>query len=212
MGRKTSVSDEEILKNKNLEEVEFLNNRILNISNSYYLNEYFLDDGTVNFEQIGSDFKLIEDSISVIVQDTISLGIDSSIILDFESDVGYCRSAISNQNINDFLYNLSALYSKLAKILEGGFQDENLIKSYEVRCDALYATVFLEISDFEKSLEYANDAINKYNELIQNEEFLSKNYYKANKTEVELQELKLAIENKNVDTVKNKYIDIMKEF
>jgi hypothetical protein len=211
-GCESSASNEELLKTKNLEEVEFLNNRILNISNDYYLNEYVIDNGGIDLEKISSDFKIIEDSISVIVLDMTSLGIDSSIILDFERDTQYCRSAISNQNINDFLYNLSNLYSKLYKILDESSQEENLIKSYEIRSDVLYATVFSEISDFEKSLEYANDAINKYNELIQNEEFLSKNYYKANKTEVELQEFKLAIENKSVDTIKSKDIDIMKEF
>jgi hypothetical protein len=204
-----SVSDEELQKNKIEAESEYLESKILYIVNEYLTGKYFNDDQDINWDNLQKDFSQISNSTSVIVMDLATTKIDANTILEFEKNIKNSENAIYSKDFNTFFNSIIDLYNFIPEFENQVFEN-NYTSTIPIKIKLLSIVYYSSINDFENLKLSMNDIENEYNELIKSQDYLEKNSYKVNRIYVEIQELKLYVENNNYTEIVNKYFDIIK--
>jgi hypothetical protein len=204
-----NVSDEELQKNKIEAESEYLESKILYIVNEYLTGKYFNDDQDINWDDLQKDFSQISNSTSVIVMDLATTKIDANTILEFEKNIKNSENAIYSKDFTTFFNSIIDLYNFIPEF-ENQVLENNSTSAIPIKIKLLSIVYYSSINDFENLKLSMNDIENEYNELIKSQDYLEKNSYKVNRIYVEIQELKLYVENNNYTEIVNKYFDIIK--
>lgn len=206
-----SEEEQNILKDKNLAEMEYLENEILSIAKNYMDGDYFEKD-SLNWEDVSRDFKKVADSIDVIIIDLTSLEIDNNDVMDLQAKVNDVNYAISEKSEGGLLVSISNLYSLIPKYIKQYNSDNVLVKTKQIKSNLLNGVTCAFLEEYGNGLNYIIDAEKVYNELIQNQEYLKDNSYKVNKNYVEIEQLKIAVEDKKIDSIFDKYLDTLDMF
>ena len=205
-------SDDELINEKINSEMEYLESNIISISKKYASGNYYLESNQINWDDINTDFSLIENSYDVILIDLASKQIDRKKILQLETNIDEVSTAINNKDDLEFLRSICNAFSTIPDILTDLNQNQTLIKVEQIKSNLLKASYFIQNNDYIKAYECINIAENLYNELIEKREYLEANSYKINKNYVKLQDMKRALEGKNLYEFNKDYLEILEWF
>ncbi len=200
-------SQEELVEQKIIAQTLYLDENLNNITTNYFTGKYFLDDNQIKWNELSDDFKKIEDSISIIIIDLASRQIDKNDILVTEKYILECSNAIYEKDIYTFLSRICDLYAMLPRYLFNCSQDKNLADLLQIKSSLLYSQYFALLDDYDSANININKAEEQYNELIKNKDFMDENSYKINKVYLEIQEIKIAIQNQNINEIIRRYVE-----
>ena len=200
-------SQEELVEQKIIAQTRYLDENLNNITTNYFTGKYFLDDNQRKWNELSDDFKKIEDSISIIIIDLASRQIDKNDILVTEKYILECSNAIYEKDIYTFLSRICDLYAMLPRYLFNCSQDKNLADLLQIKSSLLYSQYFALFDDYDSANININKAEEQYNEIIKNKDFMDENSYKINKVYLEIQEIKIAIQNQNINEIIRRYVE-----
>ena len=86
-------------------------------------------------------------------------------------------------------------------------QDKNLADLLQIKSSLLYSQYFALFDDYDSANININKAEEQYNEIIKNKDFMDENSYKINKVYLEIQEIKIAIQNQNINEIIRRYVE-----
>ena len=205
-------NDENIVNDKILAENEYLEVKIFYMIKNFFEGNYMQTVDRLDWKKIDTDFAAIKQSSAIIISDLSSKQIDSNEIYNFEQFINDVSLSISNKDQNNFLLGIANLYSMIPKYLDGINANKIMIDSKNIKSELLFSIYFAFVDDYDNSNLYINQVERSYNELIKFEEYLEDNSYQINKIYVKLQEIKLAIQNKNIDEVLKIYLESFEWF
>lgn len=200
-------SDEELLKEKSLSELEFIEDTTFCIVEKYLTKSYF-DDEEMNWDNIKSDFNVVLNNSSSMIIDLTNLKIENSEILEFETRINEVNLAIENKGEMAILESLSNFYKLIPDYTNKIYpENENLYLEREAKSYLLESLYYSMIDDFEQSLNLLQSAEDIYQNLMGKIDYLES--YKLNRIYVAVQEMKLSIQNQQKENVKAKYINTL---
>lgn len=138
-------NEEAEIKLKVIAEVEYLDNKIINIMNSVnnisYINN--INAENTNWNLIQMQIEDIYNSWTTILVDLYEIGIDKTDIFDFSSILDNSSIYIKEQNKNDSLIELAKLYSYITKYSEAIYENDinRNIKALKLHILNAYANV-----------------------------------------------------------------------
>ena len=145
-------SEEVLQKSKINSEIEYLESKILFIVNNYLNDEYYDDSQKIEWNNINVDFALISRSSSVIIMDLVSAQVNNDLMLEFEKIINDAQTALTSQNLDEFIKNICSLYGFLPEFSKQSSQNEIITKIKSMKGNLLFATYYSNINDFESNI------------------------------------------------------------
>lgn len=204
-------TESKTIENKVDEEINYMENRILTISNKYAKNEYMTEDG-LNWEGISKEVKKINVSIDTIIQDLSELDISNEDILALRNEINNLIVSSGNEDEYNLMQRASYLYSLLPNYLEKYSDNKNkvdVMKLKSIVLSSFVKSIFLEWDEAKETIILAEE---KYNEMMNNVDYMKEYSNSINKVYVLLEELKNAIELEEIELVKLKYINFVEKY
>lgn len=202
-------TEEELLKDKILSELEFFESETFLIIEKY-LNEDYIVDNNLDWEEIRDDFENISNSSSVIILDLISAKVNDDEILKLESRINAVNSVIENKDENSFLESLKNFYNLIPIYLKEIYPDnKNIYLEKDVNSNLLESLYYCITGNYEQSLNYIESAESIYKELINDTDFIEDNSYNMNRVYILIQEMKQSIQNQEKENVIIKFLNII---
>lgn len=231
-----SDSEKELLDDKILSELNYIESNIFDVVYKYASGEYeedilndevvtkiselteneiTIDSSTlemkvINFDKLGEDVKKINNSLDVLLIDLTEKNIDKSLITDVSQDVNNLIVNVSQNNINVVLRDINEIEKSIITNIDKLSIKESDKKIKKVKADILNVFVNCMIYDDKtSSKELINNLIEKYQEYLNDQEFVNDNKYLVNNIYVLLQELKTAVDLENNELIKVKYLNLI---
>ena len=231
-----SDSEKELLDDKILSELNYIESNIFDVVYKYASGEYeedilndevvtkiselteneiTIDSSTlemkvINFDKLGEDVKKINNSLDVLLIDLTEKNIDKSLITDVSQDVNNLIVNVSQNNINVVLRDINEIEKSIINNIDKLSIKESDKKIKKVKADILNVFVNCMIYDDKtSSKELINNLIEKYQEYLNDQEFVNDNKYLVNNIYVLLQELKTAVDLENNELIKVKYLNLI---
>ena len=203
--------NEALLQNKFISEMEYIENYSLNIIKKV-VNDDYIENNELNWSYIQNDFTFLEKSSNQIVIDLAALGIRNENILELENRISLVSDSISNKSYENLILSLSNIYNLVPDYLNEKSNNHNynqikLIKNYIVS-----SLVNAYINNFDNSVLYINEAQQLFQELSKDETYLELNAYKVNRCYVAIEEMKVGVENGNLDRTKKNFLILLELF
>lgn len=203
-------ADENKIEEKVSSEIDFLESEVFTVALKYAKGEYNTDDG-LDWNGIYEECEILNESWSTVVLDLSKLNIPEEQINGLGQDVANLVISISAQNEVDLFTNLYSIYSRLPEI-ENVYSDDLVSKNKrELKRLVFAAYVSAEAGNFENSRNEIQNASNKYNEMMQDTEYIKNSSYNLNKILVEIEELKSAINLGNIDLIRIRFVNFIEE-
>ncbi|MCI8309957.1 MAG: hypothetical protein HFJ45_07305 [Clostridia bacterium] len=201
-------SEEVLQKSKINSEIEYLESKILFIVNNYLNDEYYDDSQKIEWNNINVDFALISRSSSVIIMDLVSAQVNNDLMLEFEKIINDAQTALTSQNLDEFIKNICSLYGFLPEFSKQSSQNEIITKIKSMKGNLLFATYYSNINDFESNKKYLEQMESIYSELVKSQEYIEENSYKVNRIYLELQKFKMAVQDGNLAEIIDEYFEL----
>lgn len=180
----------ESMENKINSEIEFLENRILEILGKYENSEY-LENGKLNWENISYDFNVIVNNFEVIEQDLIYSKIDNFKLNLIKENI---KNILENIRINNDINTKIELTNLYINILNIKDMDNIELKKLLVQeLNYVYTQNTMNIQNEIINIE------NKYKEELNNQEFKRKNEYILVRFDNNLEDAKELISKSNYE-------------
>lgn len=199
------------LKDKVDEEISFLEDKTFTITNKYAKGEYLID-GSLQWKDISKEVEEISISIDTIIQDLSELDVSNEDILALRNEVNSLIISAGNKDEYNLLQKASNLYSLLPNYMEKYSEDKNKIDIMKLK--GLVLTSYIQANSLEWNL--SKDTIilaeAKYNEMMNNIDYMKEYSNSLNKVYVLLEELKNAIELQEIELTKVKFINFIEKY
>lgn len=199
------------LKDKVNEEISFLEDKTFTITNKYAKGEYLID-GSLQWKDISKEVEEISISIDTIIQDLSELDVSNEDILALRNEVNSLIISAGNKDEYNLLQKASNLYSLLPNYMEKYSEDKNKIDIMKLK--GLVLTSYIQANSLEWDL--SKDTIilaeAKYNEMMNNIDYMKEYSNSLNKVYVLLEELKNAIELQEIELTKVKFINFIEKY
>lgn len=199
------------LKDKVNEEISFLEDKTFTITNKYAKGEYLID-GSLQWKDISKEVEEISISIDTIIQDLSELDVSNEDILALRNEVNSLIISAGNKDEYNLLQKASNLYSLLPNYMEKYSEDKNKIDIMKLK--GLVLTSYIQANSLEWNL--SKDTIilaeAKYNEMMNNIDYMKEYSNSLNKVYVLLEELKNAIELQEIELTKVKFINFIEKY
>lgn len=206
-GCSENKTEEELLQEKILSELDFWENSTISILEKYLEGDYS-DNGNISWQAISDDFKEISNNSSIVILDLTSKQIDNNKILELEGRINDVNLAIESNNEINFIQSLSNLYKLIPDYLGEIYSSDNyIVLEKKFKSNLIESLYYSLMEDYDSSLLYLEEAENIYQNLFNNTEFLKENSYKVNRVYIAIQEMKLAVQNQQKENVILKYIN-----
>lgn len=206
----TGGTDESKIKEKASSEIDFLESEIFKMALKYAKGEYNSEDG-LDWESIYDESEILNESWSTVVLDLSKLNIPEEQINGLGQDVANLVISISAQNEDELFTNLYSIYSRLPQI-EQVYSDDTISKSKrELKRIVFLAYVYAENENYEASKNEIQNASNRYNELMNDTNYIKNSSYNLNKILVEIEELKSAINLENIALIRIRFVNFIEE-
>lgn len=208
-----SVNDEATnVEEKNLAELEYLEDNIVLIMNKYIKNEYFDEENKVQkWDKILEDSRKIENGMATTMVDLAALNIDSAEIAKLSEGINRMIIAIENQDETNFIVELNNIFALIPNYLSKYLKDDELIFKKQLKYYAISTYVGFRMGDIELARSQIAEAESKYSEKMKDVNYVQNNEYNVNKIYVLIQELKGSIETGSEELVKTKYLLLVEE-
>ena len=206
----TGGTDESKIKEKASSEIDFLESEIFKMALKYAKGEYNSEDG-LDWESIYDESEILNESWSTVVLDLSKLNIPEEQINGLGQDVANLVISISAQNEDELFTNLYSIYSRLPEI-EQIYSEDNISKSKrELKKIVFLAYVYAENENYEASKSEIQNASNRYNELMNDTNYIKDSRYNLNKILVEIEELRSAINLENIALIRIRFVNFIEE-
>ena len=202
---KINESDNESLKTKVDEEIDYLQNNIICIVNKYVKNEYVLDN-EINWDDIEKDVETIENVLDTLILDMTEINVPNEDLVALKNEINGLIIAINHKDEIKLLDSCSYLYSLIPLCTEKYSKDKNQIDILKLKSYVLTSLVQSNSLEWDKAKETINIAESKYSEMSNRIGYMQEYSYNINRIYVLLEELKNAIELKEIELIKIKYI------
>ena len=209
-GCSISQKNEHNIEDKIVQEIEYLEDSIFNITNRYAKGEYIKNE-KLDWTVILEDEKKINNVLETIILDFSELDISNDEIIKLSNELNSLLLATSSENEIEFLQRLNNLYALLPNYLKSIQNSEVEVKDKELKSMVLAGFSLASTENWDESKRIIQEAINKYNEMMNNVDYMQKNSYKLNKTYILLGELKNAIDIESIDLVKLKFVNFIEK-
>lgn len=206
-----TISGKKTIQDKVNEEIDFLENRTFLLTNKYAKGEYKSDSG-LDWKNISKEVKEINISTDTIIQDLSEVDISNEDILALRNEVNSVIISTGNEDEYNLFQKLSYLYSLLPNYLEKYSDNKNKIDDMKLKSLVLSGFVQANFLDWKTAKETMTLAEAKYNEMMNNVDYMKENSNKLNKIYVLLEELKNAIELEEVELTKVKFVNLIEKY
>lgn len=206
-----SVDNEKTIQDKVNEEINFLENKTFTITNKYAKGEY-LEDSKLNWKDISKAVEEINISIDTIIQDLSELDISNEDILALRNEVNSLIISAGNEDEYNLLQRISYLYSLLPNYLEKYSDNKNKIDVMKLKGLVLSSFVQANFLEWDTAKSTVVLAEAKYNEMMNNVDYMKEYSNNLNKIYVLLEELKNAIELEEVELTKVKFVNFIEKY
>lgn len=206
-----SVDNEKTIQDKVNEEINFLENKTFTITNKYAKGEY-LEDSKLNWNDISKEVEEINISIDTIIQDLSELDISNEDILALRNEVNSLIISAGNEDEYNLLQRISYLYSLLPNYLEKYSDNKNKVDVMKLKGLVLSSFVQANFLEWDTAKSTIVLAEAKYNEMMNNVDYMKEYSNNLNKIYVLLEELKNAIELEEVELTKVKFVNFIEKY
>lgn len=204
-------NDKKTIQDKVNEEISYLEAKTFTITNKYAKNEYE-KDGKIEWNNISKEVKEINVSIDSIIQDLSELDISNEDILALRNEINSLIISAGNEDEYNLLQRISYLYSLLPNYLEKYSDNKNKVDVMKLKSLVLSSFVQANFLEWNTAKETIILAESKYNEMMNNVDYMREYSNNLNKIYVLLEELKNAIELEEVELVKVKFINFIEKY
>ncbi len=202
--------EKQTIEDKVDEEINFIENKVFTLSNKYAKKEYEIEDETA-WDNISKEVMEMNISIDTIIQDLSELNISNEDILALRNEINSVIISSGNKDEYNLFQRLSYLYSLLPNYLEKYSDKKNEIDRMKLKGLVLSSFVKANFLEWAGAKETITLAEAKYNEMMNNVDYMREHSHDLNKIYVLLEELKNAIELQEVELVRVKYINFIEK-
>lgn len=207
-------SEETNLIEKTYSEIEYLDNKIIKMSNN--INNISFGDNidlskSINWKVLNSDLEEIYRSWNIIIIDLYKLKVNNDDILNFSSSLDKLSIYIKEENKNSTLLELANMYSYILKYSEKIHTNEivkNIKKLKEHMLKAYSSVESLNWDNVNEEILLADSVFKNINNDL---EYITQNGDNVNRTYVALQELKNSLQLEDVNIFYIKYRNLIHE-
>ena len=204
--------DEMSIEEKNLSELEYLEDNIVLIMNKFVQNEYFDEDaGTQKWDDILEDSRKIENAMATTLVDLAMLNIDSAEIAKLSTGINSLIIAIEAQDETNLMVELNNIYALIPNYLSKYLKDDELIFKKQLKYYAISTYVGFSMGNIDLAKGQIAEAETRYSEKMKDVTYVQNNEYNVNKVYVLIQELKAAVDSGSPELVKSKYLLLVEE-
>ena len=183
---------------KSLSEIRYLENQTISIFNKFFLDEYFLEDGSIDWNLVNEDFDVIRSSIDVILIDLAGVQVPSKNIVDLENYFNDLETFIQNQDARNFVKRICDVYGLVSySILDNISENEEIKLEKKSKSDLLYIGYYIMTENKEFILSNLDVFKTNFTALSSNKNYIENNSYKINKIFINIQNLETEINNDN---------------
>lgn len=198
-------SKENLLEEKTLAEFEYMEDNIFSIQKKYLKGNYSINNQT-DWNAIQLDYNKILNDSSLIILDLSNLGLSNDKIMEFENRLNSVSFTIQNKAEMAFLDSLKSLYSLIPEYINNFYRNESLYLEKRINLYLMESMYYCMIDDFDTAQNNINEAEIACQNLTNDIEYLNENAYNVNKKYVEIQEMKISIQNKLKENTIAKYV------
>ena len=209
-----SIAPEEenvdLMKEKTTEELQYIENAIFNITNKYAKGEYLKDD-TLDWDSILNDEKRINEILDTIVLDMAEMDISAEDLILFSTELNNLLDVSINKEESVLLSSLQRLYNLVPQFFDKFSNDKSNVKDKELKSIVLSSYAFANVEDWEQAKNTINLAIKKYNEMMNDIDYMKQRSYSLNKIYVLLGEIKNVTDAENLGLFKLKFVNFIEK-
>lgn len=207
-----SNNKEDIKVEKGISEVIFLQNQCSTIIEKYIFDEYD-SSNQIDWDILKEDYYVLNSSIDVILIDLASLQVSSKSIVELQKRFSDLNYYYINKDIYGFMKQLCETYSFITdNLMNSLIKEDTTIQEKRAKSNLLYVGYYLKLNDKNNSLNSIIYFDENYNILNKDKNYLENNSYKYNKIFINIERLKLQIDNNNYDNCKEILKEILKYF
>lgn len=208
----SSDNQETSIEEKNLAELEYLEDNIVLIMNKFIKDEYLdQDTQTQKWDEILNDARKIENGMATTLVDLASLNIDTTEIAKLSTGINNMIIAIENQDETNFIVELNNIYALIPNYLSKYLNDTELIFKKQLKYYAISTYVGFRMGNVEMAKSQIAEAETRYSEKMKDVNYVQNNEYNVNKVYILIQELKAAVESGSQELVRTKYLLLVDE-
>lgn len=200
------------IEDKNLSELEYLEDNIILIMNKFIKDEYFDEETkTQKWNEILEDANKIENTMATTLVDLTALNIDTNEIAKLSNGVNNMIIAIENKDETKLIVELNNIYALIPNYLSKYSKDEELIFKKQLKYYTISTYVSFKFGNIDLAKGQISEAEKQYSEKIKDINYVKNNEYNANKIYILIQELKSAVDSNSAELIKNKYLLLIEE-
>lgn len=208
----SSDNQEKSIEEKNLAELEYLEDNIVLIMNKFIKDEYLDEDiQTQKWDEILNDARKIENGMATTLVDLASLNIDTTEIAKLSTGINNMIIAIENEDETNFIVELNNIYALIPNYLSKYLNDSELIFKKQLKYYAISTYVGFRMGNVELAKSQIAEAETRYSEKMKDVNYVQNNEYNVNKVYILLQELKAAVDSGSQELVRTKYLLLVDE-
>ena len=198
------------LEDKNIAELEYIEQRLVEIINKLVKNEYIEDD-VLNWANLLADTRKIEDVLAVTLVDLAALNIQADEISKLTNGVDNMIIAADKQDERGYLIELNNVYALVPTYMEKYAAGQDVAFKKRLKYYAISTYVAYADNNLEMAKTQVSELDRIYSEKMQQVDYVQNNEYNMNKIYILIQELKKAIDSDSSELVKSKYLLIIEE-
>lgn len=208
----TGCSREEkyTIKDKLDSETEYIENLIFKIVIKHAKGEYE-EEGKINWDYIKGDINKINSSWNLMIIDLSTVGVENKEILQYSDDLNNLLLSIANNDELTMIDKLNSIYKKIIDFRDVYSDNKNEIEKNRIKSSILNSYYFANIMQYENGKIDIDKTIEKYKELMKNDDYKKENNYNLNKIYILLQEYRNSFNTGELDLIKLKFILTIEE-
>lgn len=206
ISEKENVSIEEKIK----QEIEYIEDSIFNITNKYAKGEY-IKDNSIDWNAIFDDEERINNVLETIVLDLTEIDISNDEILKFSNEINNLLAATTAESEDELLARLNNLYALIPNYMRKVGASKSTIEDKELKSIILASYSLANAENWTEARAMIQSAVDKYNTMMDDVEYMQENAYKLNKTYILLGEVKNAIDSENMKIVNLKFVNFIEK-
>lgn len=200
----------DLMKEKTISELDYIEDAIFNIVNKYAKGEY-ITDGDLDWDAILEDEKKINEVLDTIILDLSEMNISQENLVILSNELNHLLTVTLTENEEELLIRTQSLYSLVPQFLNEFSENKNDIKDKELKAIALASFAYANIEEWENAKTTIQSAIDKYNEMMNDVDYMQARSYSLNKVYVLLGEVKNATDLENLELLKLKFVNFIEK-
>ena len=200
----------DLMKEKTITELQFVEDAIFNITNKYAKGEYETDDG-LDWNSILEDEKKINEVLETIILDLSEMNISQENLILFSNELNNLLTVTLEENEDELLLRAQKLYALVPRFLNEFSDDKNEVKDKELQDIVLSSLAFANVDEWDEAKSTIQSAIDKYNEMMNDVDYMQSRSYSLNRVYVLLGEAKNAIDLENLALVNLKVVNFIEK-